>query len=80
MKKNTSLACLPAVLTPDDVFSGIVNIHHDRVRMRNAKAARAARAAYIRSIRRKVTAAVISAVSVLTAVAVLVGVGIIRVF
>ena len=50
---------------------------HDRVRMRNA---RAARTAYIRSIRRKVTAAVISAVSVLTAVAALVGVGIIRVF
>lgn len=77
MKKNTSLACLPAVLTPDDVFSGIVNSHHDRVRMRNA---RSARTAYIRSIRRKVTAAVISAVSVLTAVAALVGVGIIRVF
>lgn len=80
MKKNTSLACLPAVLTPDDVFSGIVNSHHDRVRMRNAKAARAARAAYIRSIRRKVTAAVISAASVLTVAAVLVWTGIIRVF
>ena len=63
MKKNTSLACLPAVLTPDDVFSGIVN-----------------KAAYIRSIRRKVTAAVISAASVLAVAAALVGTGIVRVF
>lgn len=77
MKKNTSLACLPAVLTPDDVFSGIVNSHHDRVRMRNA---RAARTAYIRSIRRKVTAAVISAASVLAVAAALVGTGIVRIF
>ena len=31
MKKNTSLACLPAVLTPDDVFSGIVNSTEEEV-------------------------------------------------
>lgn len=70
MKKNTSLACLPEVLMPDDVFSGIVNSHHDRVRMRNA---RLARAAYLRSRRRKITAAVIASTFVLTVAAALVG-------
>lgn len=70
MKKNTSLVCLPASLMPEDVFSGIVNRHHDRVRMRNA---RLARAAYLRSCRRKITAAVIASAFVLTVAAALVG-------